>query len=386
MRKIWIEDTTLRDGEQSPDVRFTPDEKLRIAKQLEKLGVDVIECGFPITSQGDFDAVRLLGEHLKDTWLRPIARTAKPDVDSAYEAVKLAAKPRVAVFSSASALHIHHKMRSTEAEVLKNSADFVRYARQKGVPVDFAAEDGTRADIGFLTDLFRAVHEAGAEFIMLCDTVGYATPKEFYDIVCHLKNNIPGIRLSAHCHDDLGLAVANTLAGIEAGCEMVETTINGIGERAGNAPLEEVVMALKVRQQFYNVDVSHINTPELYETSRMIAELSGVRISQNKAIIGDSAFRHESGIHQDGVLKNPMTYHVMTAEDVGQELNPLVLGKHSGRHAFIKKLEKLGVELPQDKVVECFKAFKDLCDQQKVVTDADIAALASRYAATEAAR
>lgn len=386
MRRVWFLDTTLRDGEQSPDVRFTVQEKLRIARQLEKLGIDMIECGFPITSPGDAEAVKLLSRHIKKAWLRPIARTAKPDIDAAYDAVKGAAKPRIALFISTSALHIKHKLNSTEAEVLEKSVQWVKYARSLGLAVDFAAEDTTRSDLGYLTKFFQAVHEAGAEILMACDTVGYCTPQEFGGLVRHLRQNLPATaRLSAHCHDDLGMAVANSLVGIENGCEMVEGTINGIGERAGNASLDEIIMALIVKKDYYQVDVSHISTPELQKTARMVERYSGMKIAPNKAVVGLNAFRHESGIHQDGVLKNPLTYQIIDAADVGQELNALVLGKHSGRHAFQKKLELLGVELPKDMVNEAFAEFKRLCDSKKKVKDTEVVELVQRYAEKAAA-
>ncbi len=381
MRRIWFEDTTLRDGEQSPDVRFSPQEKLQIAQQLEKLGIDMIECGFPITSPGDADAVKLLGRHIKQSWLRPIARCAKPDIDAAYEAVKDATRGRIALFISTSALHITHKLKKTEAEVLEQAVHAVRYARSLGLPVDFAAEDATRTDLGYLTKFFQAVHGAGAEILMVCDTVGYCTPWEFGGIVRHLRQNLPDTaKLSAHCHDDLGMAVANTLVGIENGCDMVEATVNGIGERAGNAALEEVIMALKVKQAHFGVDVSHVNTRELLSTSQLVSEVSGIRVAQNKAVVGFNAFRHESGIHQDGVLKNPLTYQIIDAAEVGQELNALVLGKHSGRHAFQKKLDLLGVTLPPATVDAAFADFKKLCDIQKVINDKDLVSLVRQYA------
>ncbi len=381
MRRVWIEDTTLRDGEQSPDVRFTPQEKLRIGKHLEALGVDMIECGFPITSPGDAEAVKLLAKHLKKSWLRPIARCAKPDIDAAYDAVKDAAKPRISLFISTSALHIKHKLGKTEDEVLEQAVQMTRYARSLGLPVDFAAEDSTRTDRDYLTRFFQAVHEAGSDVLIVCDTVGYTTPGEFGNLIAHLRKNLPvRARLSAHCHDDLGMAVANTLAAVENGAEQVEGTINGIGERAGNASLDEVIMALKVRQDLYNVDISHLNTRELLNASKLVERLTGIKVAQNKAVVGFNAFRHESGIHQDGVLKNPLTYQIIDAAEVGQELNALVLGKHSGRHAFQKKLALLGVTLPPDLVNAAFADFKKLCDSKKKVLDRDVVNLVTSYA------
>jgi len=375
--QVIIFDTTLRDGEQSPGASMNTAEKLRLARQLEKLGVDVMEAGFPAASKGDFEAVKLISEKIRNVEVAALARTSKGDIDRAWGAVKDAANPRIHTFIATSDIHLKHKLRMTREQVIETAVDAVRYAKTFTDNVEFSAEDGSRSDWDFLCQIYGAAIEAGATTLNLPDTVGYAMPDEFAQLVTYLRENTPDIDkaiISTHCHNDLGLATANTLAGIKAGARQAEVTINGIGERAGNTSLEEVVMSLYTRKDLLGLTTS-INTEEIHPTSRLVSMVSGIVVQPNKAIVGANAFAHEAGIHQDGVLKNKMTYEIMEPQTVGLDTNRLVLGKHSGRHAFKDKLSELGYELIQEELDRLFEKFKELADKRKELLDEDIEAL-----------
>jgi len=378
MAYIKIFDTTLRDGEQTPGVTLNTAEKIEIAKQLARLGVDIIEAGFPITSTGDFEAVNRIAKEVQGPTVCALARTAKADIERAAQALAPAAKGRIHVFTSGSKIHLEHMLRKTEEEVIESSVASVRYAREFTDDVEFSAQDCTRSEPGFLYRLYGAAIEAGATTINIPDTVGYGMPQEYAALIRDLRENVPGaegVDISTHCHDDLGLAVANSLAAIHAGATQVECTVNGIGERAGNTSLEEVVMALNTRRDLWGHEHG-IRTRELYRTSRMVSMYTGVAVPPNKAVVGDNAFAHESGIHQDGVIKALETYEIMSAETVGRDAGVLVMGKHSGRRAFRKTLADLGYEaLDDEKVNVLFRQFKDLCDRKQKVTSEDIRAL-----------
>ncbi|MDW7674858.1 MAG: 2-isopropylmalate synthase [Bacillota bacterium] len=377
MSKIHIFDTTLRDGEQSPGVSLNIQEKLAIATQLAKLNVDVIEAGFPIASPGDFEGVKAIAQQIKGPTIAALARTGQADIDRAWEAIKYSDKPRIHTFIASSDIHLQHKLRKTREEVLKLSVDAVKYAKAYTPDVEFSAEDAFRSDMAYLCQLFKAVIEAGATVINVPDTVGYATPWEFGQFVAEIKNRVPNIEkaiLSVHCHNDLGLAVANSLAAVRNGAQQVECTINGIGERAGNSSLEEIVMALYTRQDFFDFD-TEINTREIYRTSKLVRNLSGMQVQPNKAVVGKNAFAHESGIHQDGVLKERTTYEIMNPELIGLVQDNIVLGKHSGRHAFKVRLEQLGYVLSDEDLIKAFNRFKDLADKKKEISDKDLEAI-----------
>ena len=378
MAYIKIFDTTLRDGEQTPGVALNTAEKIELAKQLARLGVDIIEAGFPITSSGDYEAVRKIATEVQGPVICGLARTARADIERAAQALEPAAKSRIHVFTSGSKIHLEHMLRKTPDEVIASSIESVRYAREFTDDVEFSAQDCTRSEPDFLFRLYGAAIDAGATTINIPDTVGYGMPTEYAALIRLLRDNIPGAKnvdISTHCHDDLGLAVANSLAAIEAGATQVECTINGIGERAGNTSLEEVVMALETRRDIWGHEHG-INTREIYRTSRMVSMYTGVTVPPNKAVVGDNAFAHESGIHQDGIIKALETYEIMSAETVGRDAGVLVMGKHSGRRAFRKTLSDLGYpELAEDKVNTLFKQFKDLCDRKSHVTSEDIRAL-----------
>ena len=377
MRRIRIFDTTLRDGEQSPGVNLNAQEKLEIARQLARLGVDVIEAGFPIASPGDLQAVQLIAREVRGPIIAALARANRLDIEKAAEGVRHAEKPRIHTFIATSDIHMRHKLRKTPDEVVAMAVAAVRYAKEFVEDVEFSAEDATRSDWDFLCRIFAAAIEAGATTINIPDTVGYTTPQEYAALIRYVKENTPGIDkvvVSVHCHDDLGLAVANSLAAIEAGADQVEGCINGIGERAGNAALEEIIMALRTRQDHYKVETG-IVTEQIYRTSRLVSTLTGMQIQPNKAIVGDNAFAHESGIHQDGVLKERTTYEIMTPESVGLSQSRLVLGKHSGRHAFRVRLKELGYELSEDKINRAYERFVELADRKKHVTDRDLQAI-----------
>lgn len=370
-------DTTLRDGEQSPGASMNTAEKLRLAVQLEKLGVDVIEAGFPAASKGDFEAVSQISARLKKTEIAGLARANKADIDAAWGAIKNAAKPRIHTFIATSDIHLEYKLRMSRDEVVKNAIDAVQYAKTLTDNVEFSAEDGSRSDRDFLCKVFEAAIEAGATTVNLPDTVGYAIPNEFSDLVKYVLKNTPNIAkavLSVHCHNDLGLATANTLAALGAGARQAEVTINGIGERAGNTSLEEVVMALRTRNNYMSLQ-SNINSEQIYATSKLVSMITGILVQPNKAIVGANAFAHEAGIHQDGMLKNPMTYEIMRPEDIGLSTNKLVLGKHSGRHALKERLKENGYELSHEELNIIFKKFKELADKKKHVMDEDLEAI-----------
>ncbi len=378
VRKIIFFDTTLRDGEQCPGFSMQKDEKIRLALQLEKLGIDVIEAGFPASSPDDFSAVKEIGSIIKNATVCGLARAVKTDIDAVSEALEGAVNPRIHTFIATSDIHIQHKLKKTREEVIEIAKEAVKYARNKCDNVEFSAEDALRSEPEFLYRIIEEVIKAGASTINLPDTVGYIMPDEIYSLFSGVKNNVPNIDkvvLSTHNHDDLGMGVANSLAAIRAGADQVECTINGIGERAGNSALEEICMALNVRKDFYKDITTTINTTEIYKTSRMITSITGVEVQPNKAIVGKNAFAHESGIHQDGVLKERSTYEIMTAESVGIMKNSLVLGKHSGRAAFKARINEMGYNLDNDNLEKAFSAFKDLADKKKAIYDEDIEAI-----------
>lgn len=376
MRKIDIFDTTLRDGEQSPGVSLNLAEKIEIAKQLERLGVDIIEAGFPASSNGDFESVKTISEVVKDSSVTGLSRVLKSDIDAAWEALKGSAEPRIHVFVATSPIHMKHKLMQTPDEVVESAVSAVKYAAKRFPIVQWSAEDACRSDRDFLVRIIKEVIDAGAKVINIPDTVGYRSPNEYGEIIKHLRDNVPNIdkvKLSAHCHDDLGMAVANSLSGIENGIEQVECTINGIGERAGNASLEEIAVALHIRKDHYNAE-TNINFNEIKRTSNLVSKLTGMIVPANKAVVGANAFAHQSGIHQDGMLKEKTTYEIITPELVGFETK-LVLGKLSGRNAFNEKAKELGFELDKDELKEAFAAFKELADKKKEITDDDIYAI-----------
>lgn len=374
---VKIFDTTLRDGEQSPGCSMETEEKIRMGLQLAKLGVDVIEAGFPMASVGDFEAVHAIASKVEGPSIAGLARATIKDIDRCWEAIQVAAKPRIHTFIATSDLHLKYKLQKTHAEVLVDAVNAVQHARHYTQDVEFSPEDATRTDWKFLSEVVEAVITAGASTVNIPDTVGYTTPEEFYRLIKYLKKNVPNISqavLSVHCHNDLGLAVANSLAAIQAGARQVECTINGIGERAGNAAMEEIVMALKVRKEYFACETK-IDTQQIYHSSRLLSLITGVRVQPNKAIVGDNAFAHEAGIHQDGVLKNVLTYEIMTPESVGWVQSKLVLGKHSGRHALRQRLKELGFELEEEKFEQIFHAFKALADRKKEIFDDDLEVL-----------
>jgi 2-isopropylmalate synthase len=378
--KIWVFDTTLRDGEQSPGCSMNLNEKLGLARQLERLGVDVIEAGFPIASQGDFESVQRIAEELRGPVLCALARTPRADVERAAEALEPAKRARIHTFIATSDIHLEHKLRMSRAEVIDEIGRAVSLSRGYTDDVEFSAEDATRSDRDFLVQAFSVALEAGASTLNVPDTVGYTTPGEYADLIRYLIAEIPGSHkavFSVHCHNDLGLAVANSLAAVGAGARQVECTLNGIGERAGNASLEEVVMAVKTRPDVYGGMELGINATEIYSSSRLLSSVTGVQVQPNKAIVGDNAFAHEAGIHQDGVLKAPITYEIMTPASIGRASNELVLGKHSGRHAFRDRLEELGLIVDGDEFERAFRRFKDLADAKKVIYNEDIEAIAA---------
>jgi 2-isopropylmalate synthase len=379
METVTIFDTTLRDGEQSPGATLTQVEKLEIARQLEAMGVDVIEAGFPISSDGDFESVKAIAGEITRSTVCGLARCTSKDIDRAGNAVKGAAKPRIHVFCATSKIHRDHKLKMDKAEILKLAVSSIQQAKTFTPDVEFSPEDASRTELEFLEEITQAAAEAGATTINLPDTVGYATPKGYGEIFSHLLKKLPILRekkivLSAHCHDDLGLAVANSLAAIEGGARQVECTINGIGERAGNAALEEIVMALRTRSDFYQAD-SRIESTKIYPVSRMVSALTGLTVQRNKAIVGENAFAHEAGIHQDGILKYRQTYEIMDPSTIGIPKTALVLGKHSGRHAFKDRVSYLGYKLNDEQLEATFVKFKALADKKKEVFDEDIEAL-----------
>jgi len=379
MDTVKIFDTTLRDGEQSPGATLTQGEKIEIARHLESMGVDIIEAGFPISSEGDFESVRAIALEITKSTVCGLARSTAKDIDRAGEAVQHAAKPRIHVFCATSKIHREHKLRKGKEEIIRISVESIKQARGYTDDVEFSPEDASRTELDFLEEIVHAAIEAGATTINLPDTVGYATPKSYGDMFAHIIGKLPiikekGIILSSHCHNDLGLAVANSLSAIENGARQVECTINGIGERAGNAALEEIVMALRTRRDFYNID-TRIDATRIFPASRMVSMLTGLVVQRNKAIVGQNAFAHESGIHQDGMLKYRETYEIMDPVTVGIPATSLVLGKHSGRHAFKARVVELGYHLKDEQLEHAFAKFKSLADKKKEVFDEDIEAI-----------
>ena len=375
--RVIIFDTTMRDGEQSPGASMTLDEKQRIAAVLEELGVDVIEAGFPIASNGDFEAVRTIAAQVKECQVAGLARAARKDIDRAWEALQGAKRPRIHTFLSTSPLHMKFKLQMEPEAVHQAIIDSVSYARNLCEDVEWSPEDGSRSEPDFLCRCVESAIRAGASTINIPDTVGYAIPSEFAGLITMLMNRVPNIdkaRISVHCHNDLGLGVANSLAAVGAGARQIECTINGLGERAGNAALEEIAMALKTRQDLLPYHTG-IKTEVITKASRLVSAITGFVVQPNKAIVGANAFAHESGIHQDGMLKHAGTYEIMTPESVGLTRSTLVMGKHSGRHAFRTKLKELGFELGDNALNDAFQRFKDLADKKKDVFDEDIIAL-----------
>ena len=375
--RIKIFDTTLRDGEQSPGCSMNLQEKLDVAAQLERLKVDVIEAGFAISSPGDFESVSAIAKVVKNATVASLSRAMEKDIDAAYEAVKHAVAPRIHTFLATSPIHMKHKLKMTEDEVVERAAYAVQYAKKYCADVEFSAEDASRSDKVFLAKVLSAVIASGATVLNVPDTVGYSTPEEMAEFITYIKNHVVGIEkvdISVHCHNDLGLAVANTLACVKAGATQIECTLNGIGERAGNASLEELVMNLRTRDDFYGVDCN-VDARQIYRASKLIQMITGVPVAPTKAIVGENAFAHEAGIHQHGVLAERTTYEIMTPQSIGIPKNKMVLGKHSGRHAFDDRLAELGYSLTKEELDETFARFKILADKKKVVSDGDLEAL-----------
>jgi 2-isopropylmalate synthase len=375
--RVLIFDTTLRDGEQSPGISLNRQEKLEIAHQLARLGVDVIEAGFPITSPGDFESVQAISQEVQGPVICGLARTSKQDIDAAWNAVKDSERPRIHTFIATSDIHIERKLQTTREDVMGQVRAAVSHARQYTDDVEFSPEDGSRSDVQYMAEVISIALEEGASTINVPDTVGYALPLEYAAMFEELYRLVPGLRdvvVSVHCHDDLGLAVANSLAGVQAGARQVECAINGIGERAGNASLEEVVMLLRTREPSLGLWTG-VETTEIARSSRLVSRLTGYQVQPNKAIVGRNAFAHEAGIHQDGVLKERMTYEIMDARMVGLQSNSIVLGKHSGRHALRKALEEMGFILDGQTLNTAFKRFKEIADRKKKVTAMDLEAL-----------
>jgi 2-isopropylmalate synthase len=374
---VRIFDTTLRDGEQAPGFSLRPSEKLTLARQIDRLGVDIIEAGFPIASPADAEAVRQIATEVRRPVIACLARCHRADLEKAAWSIKPAAHGRIHTFIATSDLHLKVKLRMTREQCLEAAVDAVRYARHHTFDVQFSAEDATRSDLDFLCQVIDAVIKVGATTINLPDTVGFSTPEETLEFFRTIRERVSapdGVVFSAHCHDDLGLAVANSLAAIQGGARQVECTVNGIGERAGNAAMEEIVMAIKVREQRYPY-TTNIDTRQIYPSSEMLSELTGQKVQVNKAIVGRNAFAHEAGIHQDGILKDRRTYEIMRAEDVGVTWNPLVLGKHSGRHAIQRRCAELGFQFEGDALVQVYRALMAIADDRKAINDDDIRAV-----------
>jgi 2-isopropylmalate synthase len=377
LERITIFDTTLRDGEQSPGCSMNLEEKIRLARGLQSLGVDVIEAGFPIASDGDFAAVKAVAAECREATVAALCRTTEADILRAWEAVGGAARPRLHTFVATSDIHLEHKLRKTRAEVLRMTREAVRLARSFTADVEFSAEDATRSDLGYLCEVFAVAVEEGARTLNVPDTVGYTTPTEFREIVSTVRERVVGSRevtISVHCHNDLGLAVANSLAALDAGARQIECTVNGIGERAGNAALEELVMALHVRADRLPY-VCGVRTEEIFPTSQLLSEIIGFGVQPNKAIVGRNAFAHEAGIHQHGVLSNPLCYEIMTPDSVGVPANRIVLGKHSGRHALSSRFRELGFSLSATELEDAYHGFTNLADRKKRIYDQDLLSL-----------
>jgi 2-isopropylmalate synthase len=380
MKHIRIFDTTLRDGEQAPGFAMKKEEKVTFAKRLEALGVDVIEAGFPIASPQDFESVQAIAESCQHVEVCALSRCNEKDIDCAIRALEKAASPRVHVFIATSEIHMQHKLKMTRKEVIERAIKGVSQARGFTSRVEFSAEDASRTDQEFLVQVLEAVIAAGADVVNIPDTVGYMTPEEYGDLIAYVKSNVKGIEkaiISTHCHDDLGLAVANSLTGVLRGARQIECTINGVGERAGNAALEEVVMAMKTKSNIYGTQTS-IYTPGLVGISQTLSEITGYKVPPNKAIVGKNAFAHGSGIHQHGILSNQQTYEIMDPKDVGFESTEIVLSKHSGKHALIYRLQQLGIDVGAF-IDELFVSFKDLADRKKCVYDEDLIVLVKRF-------
>ena len=379
MDKLIIFDTTLRDGEQAPGATMNEREKLEAARQLVALGVDVIEAGFPISSSGDFNAVRRIAKEVKDAVICGLARAIKKDIDAAYQATRPARRgARIHVFLATSKIHMQYKLQKAEDEILRLAVESVQYARTLTNDIEFSPEDASRTEPPFLFKVIEAVIKAGATTVNIPDTVGYAYPEEYGTLIAAIRKNVPNIDqavISVHCHNDLGLAVANSLAAVKNGARQVECTVNGIGERAGNASLEEIVMGIHTRQDLFGGITTSVRTREICKSSRLISKLTGFVVAPNKAIVGGNAFRHESGIHQDGVIKKRQTYEIIEPADVGFTGTGLVLGKHSGRHAFEKRLAEMGIVLKEAELERTFEKFKDLADKKKTVYEEDLAAI-----------
>jgi 2-isopropylmalate synthase len=378
MDAVRIFDTTLRDGEQSPGFSMNTDEKIRMARQLAALGVDIIEAGFPISSRGDLEAVKMVAKEVRNVPIAALARAKKQDVEAAIEALEPAAASRLHIFLATSDLHLRVKLNMTREQALEAIGSMVRFGKQHVDEVEFSAEDAGRTDIDYLCQVCRTAVDAGATTLNLPDTVGYAVPEEYGAMFTKVREYLgdpDGITLSAHCHDDLGLAVANSLAAVRAGVRQIECTINGIGERAGNASLEEVVVALAVRKESFGV-TTNIRLDQLFPSSRMLTEITGAQVAPNKAVVGANAFAHEAGIHQDGIIKNPLTYEIISPQAVGVPSRSLVLGKHSGRNALRVSLRDLGYEPSDADLAECYRRVTALADQSKQVRQRDLVAIA----------
>jgi 2-isopropylmalate synthase len=375
--RVTIFDTTLRDGEQSPGCSMNLEEKVRLAHQLDRLGVDVIEAGFPIASDGDFKAVRAVSQEVRRPTIAALARASRTDIDRAWEALEPAEHPRLHTFLATSDIHLQYKLKITREQALRQAHDSVAYARTLCSDVEFSPEDATRSDPAFLCEVLESVIEAGATTINIPDTVGYTVPAEFTALIARIRRQVKGVEkatISVHCHNDLGLAVANSLAAVAEGARQVECTINGIGERAGNASLEELVMAMRVRSDRLPFTTG-VNTPEIFPTSQLLSEIVGFPVQPNKAIVGRNAFAHEAGIHQHGVLSNPLCYEIMTPESVGVAHSRLVLGKHSGRHALARRYAELGFPLEGQELDAVYKRFTLLADRKKNIYDQDLLSL-----------
>ena len=377
MSRIKIFDTTLRDGEQSPGCSMNLAEKLQVASQLERLGVDIIEAGFAISSPGDFESVKSIAGLVKNCSVASLSRALEKDIDCAWDAVKHAADPRIHTFIATSPVHMEYKLKMSPEQVIERTAAMVKHAAKYTSNIEFSCEDAMRSDPDFLVRVCDAAIKNGAKVLNIPDTVGYTTPNEMRAMIEYLIKNVPDsdkVEYSVHCHNDLGMAVANALGGVLGGALQIECTVNGLGERAGNTSLEEVVMAMNTRPDLYG-ELPRIDTKQIYRTSKLVYNIIGQSAPNNKPIVGANAFAHESGIHQHGVLANKSTYEIMTPESVGIQKNQMVLGKHSGKHAFSERLKELGYELTDDQIIDAFGKFKELCDKKKTVTDGDIEAL-----------
>jgi len=377
MDKIFIFDTTLRDGEQSPGASMTVEQKLEFAKLLSHIGVDIIEAGFPISSPKQFEAVKRIAENVQGPIIAGLARTVEKDITTCYEALKQAERKRIHTFIATSDIHLEYKLKKTKQEVLTLTREAVTLAKSMVDDVEFSAEDATRSDRGFLRDVYTQAIEAGATVINVPDTVGYTVPEEYSNLILYLLENVPNINrviISVHCHNDLGLATANTLQALTAGARQAEVSVNGIGERAGNASFEEVVMAIKTRKDFFNMEVN-IKTEQIYHLSKTLINFTGIPVQPNKAIVGENAFAHEAGIHQDGMLKHTMTYEIMTPQSIGRQKSTLVLGRHSGKHGLKVRLKELGFDLPEKDFLKLYDKFVEVADKKKEIFDDDLIAL-----------